>query len=118
MVNYSSAVLDRTFAALTDATRRAILKRLEAEGPITISDIARPLPIKLPAVMKHLGVLEGAGLISRSKVGRIVTVRIEPGPMEPALAWLKTYERFWGRRLDHLARYAEAKENAAKGKAE
>lgn len=118
MANFSGASLDRTFAALTDATRRAILMRLEAEGPITVSAIARPLPIKLPAVMKHLGVLEGAGLITRSKLGRTVTVRIKPGPMESAFAWLQTYERFWQPRLDHLARYAEAKEAAAKGDVE
>ena len=116
MVNYSSRNLDRTFAALTDATRRGILARLESEGPITIGDIARPLTIKLPAVLKHLGVLEDAGLITRSKAGRIVTIRIEPGPMKPALAWLQKYERFWAPRLDRLAHYAEAQERAARRK--
>jgi DNA-binding transcriptional ArsR family regulator len=116
MVNYQSANLDRTFAALTDATRRAILARLEAEGPITVGDIARPLTIKLPAVLKHLGVLESAGLIARSKAGRTVTIRIEPAPMKPALAWLRKYERFWAPRLDRLARFAEAQERAARRK--
>lgn len=116
MVNNSIVKLDRTFAALTDATRRGILARLEAEGPKTISDIAAPLPIKLPAVLKHLGVLQDAGLIKRSKAGRVVTVTIEPEPIKPALAWLKRYERFWGSRLDHLARYAEAKQAASKRK--
>ena len=117
MVNHSTVNLDQTFAALTDATRRSILARLEAEGPITISAIAAPLTIKLPAVLKHLGVLEDAGLITRSKAGRVVTVTIDPDPMKAALAWLKRYERFWSSRLDHLARYAEAREVAAKRKA-
>jgi DNA-binding transcriptional ArsR family regulator len=116
MVNYQSHDLDRTFAALTDATRRGILARLESEGPITIGAIARPLTIKLPAVLKHLGVLEDAGLISRSKAGRTVTIRIEPAPIKPALTWLRKYERFWTPRLDRLARYAEAKERAARRK--
>jgi DNA-binding transcriptional ArsR family regulator len=116
MVNYSNPNLDRTFAALTDATRREILARLESEGPITIGDLARPLTIKLPAVLKHLGVLEDAALITRSKAGRTVTIRIEPGPMKPALAWLQKYERFWAPRLDRLARYAEGQERAARRK--
>jgi DNA-binding transcriptional ArsR family regulator len=116
MVNYQTVQLDRTFAALTDATRRAILARLEADGPTTISDIAEPLPIKLPAVLKHLGVLEDAGLITRSKAGRVVTVRLDARPMKPALSYLQRYERFWTSRLDHLARYAEGKERAAKRK--
>jgi DNA-binding transcriptional ArsR family regulator len=117
MVNYSIVKLNRTFAALTDSTRRAILARLEAEGPITVSNLAGPLPIKLPAVLKHLGVLEDAGLITRSKAGRIVTVSIDPDPLKDALAWLRRYERFWAPRLDHLARYAEAKQAASKRKA-
>ena len=115
MVNYSID-LDRTFSSLTDATRRSILARLEAEGPITVSDIAAPLSIKLPAVLKHLGVLEDAGLIRRSKVGRVVTVTIDPAPMKPAIAWLTRYERFWKPRIDHLARFAEAKERTARRK--
>ena len=116
MVNYLGPDLDRTFSALTDATRRAILARLESEGPITVGEIARPLTIKLPAVLKHLGVLQNAGLIARSKAGRTVTIRIEPGPMKPALAWLRKYERFWAPRLDRLARYAETQERAARRK--
>lgn len=116
MANDPRAALDLTFGALTDATRRAILARLEAEGPTSISALARPLNITLPSVMKHLGVLEGAGLISRSKAGRVVTVQIEAQPMEAAMTWLRTYERFWGSRLEHLARYAEAAETASKGR--
>lgn len=116
MVNYLAARLNRTFAALTDPTRRAILARLETEGDITIGAIAKPLAIKLPAVLKHLGVLEEAGLVKRRKAGRVVTVRLDPAPIAPALDWLKRYERFWAPRLDHLARYAEGKEAAVKRK--
>jgi DNA-binding transcriptional ArsR family regulator len=112
MVNYLVAELDRTFAALTDATRREILTRLESEGPITVSELAEPLAIKLPAVLKHLGVLAEAGLIKRSKTGRVVTIALEPDPMKAAAAWIKRYERFWDRRLNHLVRHAEAQQNS------
>ena len=113
MVNYS-AQLDRTFAALVDPTRRAILARLEREDGASVSEIARPFAIKLPAVMKHLDVLDEAGLITRSKVGRTVTVRLSPQPMRAAMEWLHRYERFWSRSLDRLAAYAERKEAEAR----
>ena len=115
MVNYQ-ARLDRTFAALVDPTRRAILARLERADAATVSELARPFAIKLPAVMKHLDVLDEAGLIRRSKSGRTVTVRLRPAPMREAADWLRRYERFWSTSLDRLAAYAEAKE--AKVKAE
>lgn len=111
MVNYSPS-LDRTFAALTDPTRRAILARLEAEESASISDLAQPFAIKLPAVMKHLDVLDDAGLISRSKTGRTVTVRLNPEPMREAMDWLRRYERFWAASLDRLSAHAEAQERA------
>src|ERR1700730_13514058 len=106
MVNYS-AQLDRTFAALVDPTRRAILARFEREDGASVSELARPLAIKLPAVMKHLDVLDDAGLITRSKVGRTVTVRLSPEPMKAAMDWLRHYERFWSGSLDRLAVHAE-----------
>ena len=109
MVNYNNR-LDRTFAALVDPTRRAILARLECEGGASISALAQPFVIKLPAVMKHLDVLADAGLITRSKVGRTVTVRLQPEPMREAMDWLRRYERFWSKSLDRLAVYAESKE--------
>jgi DNA-binding transcriptional ArsR family regulator len=112
MVNNSSQ-LDRTFAALVDPTRRAILSRLERADSASVSELARPFKIKLPAVMKHLDVLADAGLISRSKEGRTVTVRLSPQPMRAALEWLSRYERFWSRRLDRLTAYAESKEAEA-----
>jgi DNA-binding transcriptional ArsR family regulator len=113
MVNYRERQLDRTFAALVDGTRRAILARLEREDSATVSELAKPFAIKLPAVMKHLDVLYDAGLISRSKAGRVVTVRIQPEPMREAMDWLRRYERFWSKRLDRLAAYAESREGAA-----
>src|SRR3954471_7029586 len=96
MANHRTAQLDRTFAALMDPTRRAILARLEREAAVSVSDLARPFAIKLPAVMKHLDVLGEAGLVSRAKAGRVVTVRLSPEPMREALEWLRRYERFWG----------------------
>jgi DNA-binding transcriptional ArsR family regulator len=108
--------LDRTFAALVDPTRRAILAYLERKGGASVSEIAEPFVIKLPAVMKHLDVLDDAGLITRSKSGRTVTVRLRPQPMREAMAWLRRYERFWPDRLDRLAAYAENKEAEARRK--
>ncbi|MBM3550128.1 MAG: helix-turn-helix transcriptional regulator [Alphaproteobacteria bacterium] len=113
MVNYQER-LDRTFAALVDPTRRAILARLEREGGVTISDLAEPFEIKLPAVMKHLDVLDDAGLIRRSKSGRTVTVELDPEPMKAAMDWLRRYERFWSASLDRLQAYAEAEEKKAR----
>ncbi|HEX3886966.1 MAG TPA: metalloregulator ArsR/SmtB family transcription factor [Phenylobacterium sp.] len=111
MVNYNPS-LDRTFAALTDPTRRAILARLERQDTASVSELAEPFAIKLPAVMKHLDVLDEAGLISRSKAGRTVTVRLRPEPMREAMDWLQRYERFWSASLDRLAAQAEAREVA------
>jgi DNA-binding transcriptional ArsR family regulator len=108
--------LDRTFAALVDPTRRAILARLEREGGTSVSELAEPFAIKLPAVMKHLDVLGDAGLITRSKTGRTVTVRLCPEPMKAAMDWLRRYERFWSGSLDRLAVYAESNEAEARKK--
>jgi DNA-binding transcriptional ArsR family regulator len=116
MVNYKESRLDRTFAALMDRTRREILARLEREDGASVTELAKPFAIKLPAVMKHLDVLDDAGLITRSKAGRIVTVRLRPEPMRAAMDWLRRYERFWSHRLDRLAAYAERKEAEARKK--
>lgn len=109
MVNYRERQLGSTFAALVDSTRRAILVRLAREESASVSELARPFAIKLPAVMKHLDVLEEAGLITRAKEGRTVTVRLRTAPMKEALDWLSRYERFWSKRLDRLVEYAERK---------
>lgn len=103
MVNRESPTLNRIFAALSDPTRRGLIARLAEAEDATVSDLARPLPISLPAVMKHLDVLEGAGLIARRKDGRSVHVRLTPAPMEDAMAWMARTQRFWGESLDRLA---------------
>lgn len=113
MVNYQ-ARLGRTFAALADPTRRGILTRLERHDSATVSELATHFTVKLPAVMKHLAVLDEAGLITRSKSGRTVTVRLRPAPMREAMSWLSRYERFWSASLDRLTAYAEAQEAATK----
>jgi DNA-binding transcriptional ArsR family regulator len=109
-----SGRLDQTFAALVDPTRRAILARLEREGSTSVTELAEPFPIKLPGVMKHLDVLRDAGLITRSKAGRTVTVQLSAKPIKEALDWLSRYERFWSNNLDRLAVYAERKEAATR----
>src|ERR1700729_288481 len=110
MLNYPHRDLDRVFAALVDPTRRAILARLEQEETLSITALAAPFAIKLPAVMKHLDVLGAAGLITRSKRGRTVDVRLSPERLREAADWLRRYERFWSPALDRLAAHAEAKE--------
>jgi len=113
MVNYHKQ-LDRTFAALADPTRRAILARLERQDSASVSELARPFAIKLPAVMKHLDVLDDAGLITRSKTGRTVMVRLSSEPIKEAMNWLQRYQRFWSGSLDRLTAYAETKEAGAR----
>jgi DNA-binding transcriptional ArsR family regulator len=112
MVNYQER-LGRTFAALVDPTRRGILAQLGRAGAATVSELASPLPIGLPGVMKHLDVLEEAGLITRAKSGRAVTVRLRAEPMREAMAWLQRYEQFWSSSLDRLSAYAKKQEAAA-----
>ena len=114
MVKFQDSSLDRTFAALVDPTRRAILTRLEGHDGLSVSQLAQPFAIKLPAVMKHLDVLSDAGLITRTKQGRTVSVSLAPQPMEEAMNWLRRYERFWSVSLDRLATYAEAEEAKAR----
>jgi DNA-binding transcriptional ArsR family regulator len=107
MVKYQAAPLDRTFAALADPTRRALIAQLEREDKMSVSELARPFSISLPAVMKHLDVLSDAGLITRRKVGRTVTCQLAAAPMEQAMHWLNHYQRFWSERLDRLAAFVE-----------
>ena len=107
MVKHHETALDRTFAALADPTRRALLAQLNERESVTVSELARPFPVSLPAVMKHLDVLSDAGLITRSKTGRTVTVQLKAAPMEEAMHWLYCYERFWNEQLDRLAAFIE-----------
>ena len=105
MVNNQQA-LDSTFAALSDATRRGILARL-ASGEASVTELARPYDMSLPAVSKHLRVLESAGLVARSKDGRVHRCRLEAAPMKSAADWIARYRQFWEAQLDSLQRYLE-----------
>jgi DNA-binding transcriptional ArsR family regulator len=107
MVKFHPSELDRTFAALSDPTRRAILARLSADESVSISELARPFAVSLPAIMKHLDALAGAGLIARNKTGRTVACRLTAAPMADAREWLNRYEKFWSERLDRLAAFLE-----------
>jgi DNA-binding transcriptional ArsR family regulator len=99
--------LDAVFHALGDRTRRALLARL-ASRPARITELARPFDMSLPAVSRHIRVLESAGLIARSVDGRVHQCSLAAGPMKTAEAWLDRYRRFWEGSLDALARLVEA----------
>jgi DNA-binding transcriptional ArsR family regulator len=103
MLNYE-APLDRAFQALADPTRRAIVERL-AQSPASVSELKRPLPMSLPAVMQHLAVLETSGLVVSQKSGRVRTCRINPAALGEAERWIAERRREWERRLDRLGDY-------------
>src|SRR5271154_5267679 len=106
MLNQSNA-LDLTFQALADPARRSMLVRL-SRGPASVSDLARPLDMSLPAVMQHLAVLEGSGLVRSEKTGRIRTCRIEPQALSLAEHWINQRRLEWGRHLDRLGEYLQS----------
>ncbi len=109
MVNYfpaASAPLDATFGALADPTRRAILARL-ARGQATVTELAAPFDVSLPAVSKHLRVLESAALLQREIDGRVHRCRLAPQPMKAAAAWIDKYRPFWENQFDALEKYLE-----------
>ncbi len=101
------AQLNRTFSALADPTRRAILTRL-ARGETSVSDLARPFPVSLPAISRHLRVLEQAGLLERRKRGRVHHCRLRTVPLRQAAAWIDRYRMFWENQLDGLAAFLRA----------
>jgi DNA-binding transcriptional ArsR family regulator len=103
MLNYQ---LDRTFAALADPARRAIVERL-VMGPATVSELARPLPMSLPAVLLHLKVLQESGLVTSQKVGRVRTCRIEPQMLSHAETWVAERRAMWERNLDRLGAWLD-----------
>ncbi|HEX7889523.1 MAG TPA: metalloregulator ArsR/SmtB family transcription factor [Ramlibacter sp.] len=98
------AVLDQVFWALSDSTRRSVIEHL-TRGPATVSDLAQPHAMSLPGFMKHLKVLEDAGLLVRAKEGRSVRCELAPRALEDAAMWLAHYEKFWTAQLDALGRY-------------
>jgi len=107
--------LSGTFAALADPTRRAILARL-AGGEATVTELAAPFEMSLPAVSKHLKVLERAGLIARGRTAQWRPCRLEPAPLRDANEWLETYRQFWDESFDRLAEHLrELQEEEKKG---
>ena len=101
-----SPSLDSTFSALSDETRRAILARL-VDGDVAISDLAAPHAMTLTGVMKHVSVLENAGLLTREKRGRTVWCRLNATPLKDAAAWVTRYRAFWEAQFDSLAAYLD-----------
>jgi DNA-binding transcriptional ArsR family regulator len=106
MVKYKPRSLNRTFAALADPTRRRLLEHL-SRGESCVTDLAKPYNMSLPAVSKHLRILEGAGLIRRRRRGRVHHLKIEAAPMQQASQWIENYRRFWEESLDRLEEYLE-----------
>jgi DNA-binding transcriptional ArsR family regulator len=104
MVKYSDDDLDAVFSALADPTRRSVLNTL-AGGGLAVSELAAPHGMSLPGFLKHLRVLEDAGLIERNKEGRVVSCELDAAPLKAASAWMSRYEKFWTEKLDSLARY-------------
>jgi DNA-binding transcriptional ArsR family regulator len=108
MVNHSTTHLDAVFSALADPTRRAILAQL-SDGESAISTLKAPHKMSLPGVMKHLTVLEEAGLVERQKMGRVVHCRLAAAPLKEAASWIAEYRQFWDQQLDSLANYLNSK---------
>jgi DNA-binding transcriptional ArsR family regulator len=106
MVKYQSSPLDLTFAALSDPSRRAMLARL-ANGDATVGELARPFSMSLPAVTKHLNVLQRAGLITRERDGRMRRCHLRPERLSQAMGWIEDTRRFWDGQLEALARHLE-----------
>ena len=99
-------LLSSTFAALADPTRRAILARLSL-GETSVTELAEPFQMSMPAVSKHLKVLERAGLISRGREAQWRPCRLDAGPLKDAASWLEEYRRFWSTHVDALERYLD-----------
>ncbi len=108
MVEYHTVELDRTFNALSDATRRNILGRL-ARGPSSVTELAEPYEISLNAVSKHLKVLEEAGLVTRTIEGRVHSLALNAAPLREAVRFVARYRAFWDQRLEGLERFLVAK---------
>src|SRR5437016_11489852 len=106
MVKHSPRTLNQTFAALADPTRRRILAHL-ARGDRRVTDLARPHAMSLPAISKHLRVLEKAGLLRRHRYGRVHQMQLEAKPLKQAAQWVEEYRKFWEGSLDRLVAYLE-----------
>jgi DNA-binding transcriptional ArsR family regulator len=106
MVEHKASLLDRTFGALADPTRRRILAQL-AKGEECVTDLARPHAMSLAAVSKHLIVLEKAGLVKRRRDGRVHSLRLQARPLKEAQAWINRYREFWEGNLDQFEKYLD-----------
>jgi DNA-binding transcriptional ArsR family regulator len=106
--------LDRMFHALADPARRAMVERL-SRGPAPVSELARPLPMSLPSVMQHLGVLEAVGLVRSEKVGRVRTCSIDPHALSQVEQWINARRVEWEQRLDRLGDYLKTLESEGDG---
>jgi DNA-binding transcriptional ArsR family regulator len=115
MVKYAPRRLDEVFGALADPTRRRILEHL-AQGDHCVTDLAKPYDMSLPAVSKHLRVLEEAGLIRRQRNGRVHRLKLEAKPLQQAAQWIEEYRVFWEGTLDSLANYLEKTEKPTETK--
>ncbi len=115
MVEYTSELLDSTYAALADPSRRAILSRLR-DGELRVTEIAAPFDVSLNAVSKHLKVLERAGLVSRSVRGRDHFFSMEPESLQDAANWIETYRTFWEGRLDDLESFLKRDKDGTDGR--
>jgi DNA-binding transcriptional ArsR family regulator len=111
-VKYKHHSLDAVFAALADPTRRAIAERL-TEGPASVTELAEPFGVTLPAIVKHLAVLEHAGLVEHEKDGRVRYFTLVPEQLESVADWLQRYGSFWRERFDGLHRYLRSDREAA-----
>jgi DNA-binding transcriptional ArsR family regulator len=108
----TAPTLDNSFHALADPTRRAMVEQL-SRGPASVSELARPLDISMPAVIQHLQVLERSGLVRSEKVGRVRTCRIEPEAMQPVERWIQARRRSWERAFERLGAYLTERNNMA-----
>jgi DNA-binding transcriptional ArsR family regulator len=108
MVKYSGAVLDRTFSAVSDPTRRDILERL-SRGPASVSELAQPLGISLPGLLKHIKILEEADLVRTQKNGRTRECSLGGARLDDAAEWIERYRERWEKRLDRLETYVTQK---------
>jgi DNA-binding transcriptional ArsR family regulator len=111
MVKHYSEQLDRTFFALSDPNRRAIIGNLAAKGECSVLELAEPFNMSLPAVSKHLKLLENANLITRTRKGRVHHLKLCAGPMSEANEWLALYRRFWNDQLDSLETYLNSQQS-------
>ncbi|HVY21415.1 MAG TPA: metalloregulator ArsR/SmtB family transcription factor [Bauldia sp.] len=115
MLNYQATPIDTLFHALAEPTRRQMVERL-SRGPATVSDLAKPFAMSLPAIVQHLAVLEDCGLVRSEKVGRVRTCRLEGKGLQMAERWINERRQLWERRLDRLGEFlaAEEEENRSK----